>query len=336
MGTAVAEELDEGTALETLEFYEGVVRESRELCGKALSAAIACDREITRTVAARLQEYRDERHHQNKELVARAAAVERSVTAWMPPLLAAQGLLVAVSLGKIESQSNTTIEAFAAYQRHVVKAMPETLTVISIHKRLAQAKTFQERVEVLSTLSDDERQALERGREALASERQQLKLLVARATLIQSEIAGTVAAILDYLVARRLFLDRFIEATKYFDDVAEEERTAFEATVTSAVEALKVAIDFLLTKAGPKLLEQVPIVGLALGAATLVNEMRVKRREFCERSVQIQERTEALIGRNASSEMLDLENDLTEDAEKLVALSNMVGMLEEFLRQSAS
>ncbi len=332
----MAEQLDEGTALENLKFYEGVTRESRELCRKALLAAIASDQEITRTVAARLQEYRDEKYHHTEELVARAEAVERSVTAWMPPLLAAQGLLVSVSVGQIVSEGNSTIAALEEHQRHVAEAIPDILTSLSISERLAQAETPEERAELLFTLSDDKLRSGARLREVLDGERERLEPLVGRATFIQAEIADTVAAILDYLVARRLFLDRFIEATKYFDDVAPEERIAFEATVATAAEAAKVAVEFLVTKAGPKLLEQVPIVGMAVGAASLANEMRVKRREFRERSVQIQERAKTLIGRNETDEVIDLEKDLARDAKKLAELRDMVGMLEEFLRQSAS
>jgi hypothetical protein len=199
-----------------------------------------------------------------------------------------------------------------------------------------QAETPEERADIFFTLSDDELQSGARLSNVLDGERKAVEQLVGRATLIQAEIAGTVAAILDYLVARRLLLDEFIDATHYFDDVAPEEKIAFVATVATAKEVAQVAIEFLVTKAGPKLLEQVPIVGLAVGAADLVNEMRVKRRDFRERSAQIRERTEALIGRNATSEILDLEADLALNAENPIKLRDMVGMLEEFLRQSAS
>lgn len=234
------------------------------------------------------------------------------------------------------SEGKSTIAALEQHQRHVVEAIPDILTVLSISERVAQAATAEERAELMSTLGDDELQSAARLREVLDDERRQLESLVGRATLIQAEVAGTVAAILEYLVARRLYLDRFIESTKYFDDVAPLERIAFEATVATAAEATKVAIEFLVTRAGPKLLEQVPIVGLAVGAAGVANEMRVKRREFRERSVQIQERTKALIGRNATDDVLDLETDLAQDAEMLAQLRALVEMLEEVLRQPVS
>jgi hypothetical protein len=331
----VAEQLDEVTTLE-LRLYEGVVREARQLCREALLAATASDEEITRTVAARLREYRDPRHHQNKQLVARAEAVERSVTAWMPPLIAAQDLLAAVSVGNIVSQGNLTIQALEEHQRHVVKAIPDMLILSSIHERFAQAETAEEQAEILFTLSDDELQSGARLSKVLDSERKRVEQLVRRATLIQAEIAGTIVAILEYLVARRLLLDEFIDATHYFDEVPPEEKIAFEETVDAAKRVAQVAIEFLVTKAGPKLLQQVPIVGLAVGAADLVNDMRIERRDFRERTVLIRERTEALIGRNATTEIFDLGEDLDGDAEKLIKLRKMVAMLDQFLQQSAS
>jgi hypothetical protein len=336
MGAAMVEQLDVASALEDLKHYEEVARKARELCRNALSAARESDAEITRTVAARLQGYRDERYHHTEELVTRAEAVERSVTAWMPPLIAAQGLLAAVSMGHIVSEANSTIEALEEHQRHVAKAVPDILSLLSISERVAQAETPEERIELLFNLSDDELRSGARIREVLDSELERLEPLVGRATLIQAEIAGTVAAILDYLVARRLFLAQFIEATKYFDDVAPEERVAFEATVATATEASKIAIEFLVTKAGPRLLEQVPIVGMAIGAADIVNEMRSKRREIRERSAQIRERADTLIGRNMTDEVIDLEKALAQEAVSLAELRYMVAMLEGFLRQSAS
>jgi hypothetical protein len=336
IGDDMAEQLDDRSAADNLKAYVGVTRESRELCKGAILAAIESDEAITQRVAARLQEYRDPQYQHTEELVTRAKAVEQAATSWMPPLLAAQGLVVAVSVGQIASEGNSAIEALEEHQRHVTKALPDILTLLSISQRLAKADKPEERVELLLTLSDDELRTGARLRDVLDNERERLDLLVERAIFIQAEIADTLASILDYLVARRLFVDGFIKATEYFDDVAPEERMAFAATMAGAAEAAEIAIEFLVTKAGPKLLEQVPIVGIAVGAASLVNEMRVKRREFRERSAQIRERAKTLIGRNATDEVIDLEKDLAGDAEKLVELREMVGMLEEFLRQSAS
>ena len=261
--------------------------------------------------------------------------VEEQVTAWLPVLIAVQGIVAAVSVDQFQAVARTAEGVVLAHQKTVEESRGdiEQILLPFAHK-LGNAQTPEARWELFAALSDKELKEL-RGvtdmSEMFNVELAKLQGIIEREIAAEMEIAETFDAVRDFLEARQEVLENYLRATDYFNGLEPKEQTGREASWEAAKEAAKIGIEVVATKAGPKLLEQIPVVGVVIAGGDLVLEMRKKRKEFRQRAEELRGLATAREARGATDEVWKLGRNLTTDLKNLAELKALVEALGQWL-----
>lgn len=335
----MAELLDIQPLLEDLESRSLQLREARSRCLTVINQNFDSGGDIAAAVAGRLQRYRDAKNDHDPELVKKAESVEQQVTDWLPVLIAVQQVASKVSADQFLTKARTTASAFAAHQKTVEESRGDIeRSLVPFADRLANAQTAEARFEILVALSDKELAELRRVTdmsERFNAELAELQGIIRLEIAAEAEIAETFDSVRDFLEVQQEVLENYMRATDYFSGLEPEKQIGREAGWEAIKQAAKVGIEFAATKAAPKALEQIPLVGMGFGGADLVLEMRKSRKEFQRRAEELRRLATAHEARGATDEVWALGRnlDLTNLAE-LKALVEAVGQWLDGLEES--
>jgi hypothetical protein len=331
----VAELLAIQPALDNLESSSRQLMEARSRCLKVIKQNFESGGDIAATVAGRLRRYRDEDNNHDPELVQKAESVEQQVTGWLPVLIAVEGIVAAVSADQFQASARTAREAIAAHQKTVEESRGETEgTLLPFLDRLVNAQTAQARFEVLVALSDKELQELRRVSDMsdrFNVELMKLQEIIEGEIAAETEVAETFDAVRDFLAARQEVLEKYLRATDNFSGLEPNARAGREAGWEGAKQAAKVAIEFVATKAAPKVFETIPIVGIAFAGGDLVLAMRARRNEFRRRAEELTKLAKTRTARGETDEIFELGRNLSADLTNLAELKALVDELGQWL-----
>jgi hypothetical protein len=334
-GGVVAELLDIQPVLDDLKSRSLQLLEARSRCLEVINQNFESGGDVAATVAGRLQRYRDADNDHDPELVQKAESVEQQVTAWLPVLIAVQGIVAAVSVDQFQTMARAAKGAFAAHQKTVEESRSDIERIlVPFADRLANAQTPEARVEVFAALSDEELEELRRVTdmsERFNVELAKLQGIIEREIAAETEIAETFDAVRDFLEARQEVLKNYMRATDYFSGLEPKEQIGREASWEAAKQAAKIGIEFVATKAGPKVLQQIPAAGMVFAGGELVLEMRKRRKEFRRRAEELRRLATAREARGATDEVWTLGRNLTTDLTNLAELMALVEALGQWL-----
>jgi hypothetical protein len=331
----VAELLNIKPVLGELQSSSLQMGEARSRCLEVIKQNFESGGDVAATVAGRLERYRDAKNDHDPELVQKAEMVEEQVTAWLPVLIAVQGIVAAVSVDQFQAVGRAAEDVFLAHQKTVEESRDgiERILIPFVDK-LASAQTPEDRFGLFAALSDEELNEL-RGVTDVSKifnvELAKIQGIIEREIAAETEIAETFNAIRDFLQARQEVLENYLRATDYFNGLEPKEQTGREASWEAAKEAAKIGIEVVATKAGPKVLEQIPVVGLVIAGGDVVLEIRKKRQEFRRRVEELRARAAAKEGRGATDEVWKLGRELTADLRNLAELKALVEALGQWL-----
>jgi hypothetical protein len=324
----VAELLDIQPVLDDLNSSSLQLSEARSRCLEVIKQNFESGGDVAAAVAGRLQRYRDAGNDHDPELVEKAKSVEEQVTAWLPVLIAVQGIVAAVSVDQFQTAARNAKGVVAAHQKTVEESRGDIEGIlVPFLERLANAQTAQARFELFTGLSDKELEGLRRATDMSGSfnvELATLQGIIEREIAAETVIAETFDAVRDFLEARQEVLEIYMKATDYFSGLEPKKQTGREVSWEAAQEAAKVGIEFAATKAGPKFFEQIPVVGLFIAGGDLVLEMRKKRNEFRRRAEELRTLARAHEARGATDEIFKLGRNLTADVMNLAELKALV------------
>lgn len=329
----MAELLDIQPLLEDLESRSLQLREARSRCLTVIKQNFDSGGDMAAAVAGRLQRYRDAQNDHDPELVQKAESVEQQVTEWLPVLIAVQEVASKVSADQFLTKAHTAASAFAAHQKTVEESRGDIeRSLIPFADRLANAQTAEACFEVLVALSDKELAKLRRVTdmsERFNAELAELQAIIRLEIAAEAEIAETFDSVRDFLEARHEVLVKYMRATDYFSGLEPKEQIGRKAGWEAMKQAAKVGIEFAATKAAPKTLEQIPVVGMGFAGIDLVREMRKSRREFQRRAEELRRLATAHEARGATDEVWALGRNL--DLTNLAELKALVEALGQWL-----
>lgn len=309
--------------------------EARSRCLEVINQNFESGGDVAATVAGRLQRYRDADNDHDPELVQKAESVEQQVAAWLPVLIAVQGIVAAVSVDQFLTTARTAEGGVAAHQKTVEESRGDIERILlPFVDRLANAQTAEARFEVFAALSDQELEGLRRVTDMSGRfnvELAKLQGIIEREIAAETEIAETFDAVRDFLEARQEVLENYMRATDYFSGLEPKEQIGREASWEAAKQAAKTGIEFVATKAGPKVLQQIPAAGMVFAGGELVLEMRKKRKEFRRRAEELRRLATAREARGATDEVWKLGRNLTADLTSLAELKALVEALGQWL-----
>jgi hypothetical protein len=248
-------------------------------------------------------------------------------------LIAVQEIVTEVSADQFLTMARTAASAFAAHQKTVEESRGEIeRSLVPFADRLANAQTAEARFEVLTALSDKELAELRRVTdmsERFNAELAKLQGIIRLEIAADAAIAETFDSVRDFLEARQEVLENYMRATDYFSGLEPKEQIGHEFGWEAMKQAAKVGIEFAATKAAPKALEQIPVVGMGFAGTDLVLEMRKSRKEFQRRAGELRRLATAHEARGATDEVLALGRNL--DLTNLAELKGLVEALGQWL-----
>jgi hypothetical protein len=333
----VPELLDIQPYLDRLQLGAEQAKDARSKCLEVINQNFERGSEIAATVAGRLQEYRDAKIGHSPTLVKMAESAEVEVTAWLPVLVAAQEIVASVAVDEFVTVGRSAISALVAHRKTAEKTRDDVQRIVAFSELLSNAPTNEARVEILLRLSDNDLETFRNGfthiTTSLNEELVKLGGIAEHEIAVSAAIAETLGATREFLEARQQVLENYLKATDYFRGLEPKVHTASEATRRATKETAKIGIEFVATKAGPKVFEQVPVVGLVIAGIDLVLEMRKKRDEFHRRAEELWAKAAALRARNETDEIDDLGLGLANDIQSLADLKELVRVLDQSLRR---
>lgn len=323
------------SALDELHSCSIQLEQARAGCRHAVIQGFDDASEIGATIALRLQQYRDASNDHDPELVKKAESVEEDVCNWMPVLIAVRELVGRVSADRFLVVSRVAAEAMERHRATLSAGLAEFESIVTFAQTLAAAETLEARLEFLGSLSVEDlariRSSATEASKRLHDELAALQDTIGHVIVAEAAIADTFGALQHFVEARTLALQRFVEATDYFRGLEPTRLSGRDVTFAGLKEGAKVAFEFTVTRLGPKILEQVPIIGVGISFHDLVQDMREKTKELQRRAEELQKLAVAHVARGETDEIFLLGRELKADIEMLRALNAYVDQLEHSL-----